>query len=185
MARTYRDGLILLARDNQVLEADSNARAIIKADLGLRLIGDRLRSFGRHPEDHNDAMQSFLNGECEEDLPFVIRSGSNSYIVMHRYPVTAELSVGQLGASHVVRVVIVDLSLPPSTILLARMFGLTRSEEAVVSALTAASNASEAARRLNLSRETVKTHLTSIYAKTGTSSLTQLMLLTGKLVYRT
>lgn len=184
MAKTYCDGLILLGSSNQILDIDSNAKAIIEAGLGLRLIGNRLHSLGRQPGEHNDAMQSFLEGEHDNETLFIIRSGSNCFITLHRYAAEASSSPAKLGTSHVVRLAVIDLSLPPNTALLATIFGLTRSEEAIITALTASSNASEAARSINLSRETVKSHLTSMYAKTGTSSLAQLMLLAGKLVYR-
>lgn len=181
----FLDGLVWLGPSNRILDIDSNAVAIVDADIGLRIVKDRLLSFGRLPEDNNDAMQSYLANKGDVNQSFIIRSNAKFYVTLHGDTRAMTTNSYSLSVYRAFRIAVIDLSMQPDTTLLATMFGLSRSEEAVVDALITSSNASEAARSINLSRETVKSHLTSIYAKTGTRSLTQLMLLIGKLVYKT
>lgn len=80
-------------------------------------------------------------------------------------------------------VFIFDPSVPPvlDAELLLQSHGLTKSEAHVVQLLASGESPPDIARRLNVSRETVKSHLSAAYAKTGTRGQSELVatVLTG------
>src|SRR5690606_25273555 len=80
-------------------------------------------------------------------------------------------------------VFIFDPSHPPSldAALLFQSYGLSRAEARVVRLLASGESPQGIARRLRISRETVKSHLSVAYAKTGTRGQGELVakLLTG------
>ena len=180
----YSDGLISLSATGHVATLDDNAQRILNAGLGIRLSNGRLRSTSRDAASDDEALKLFLAKGAGETEPFVIQSKPGLFLLVHSYTVPHAFNFAHESAVQVLRIAIVNLKASMNSATVRRAFDLTTAEESVVAALTKSSSASAAARKLGLSRETVKTHLRSIYGKTGAVSLTQLMLLIGQLVNR-
>ncbi len=180
----YADGMISLSSGGHIVTLDENAERIIQANLGLRTVNGRLRSTSRGTTASDEALKEFLSRSADNTEPFVVQSQPGLLLLLHSYVVPHTISFAHESAARVLRVAVVNLNASMNSATIRRAFDLTPAEESVIAALTVSSNASDAARQLGLSRETVKTHLRSIYGKTGTVSLTQLMLLIGQLIHR-
>lgn len=70
---------------------------------------------------------------------------------------------------------------PPDAATLAAVFGLTPAEAAVAAGIAAGERPADCARRLGRSLNTVRTHLKSVFAKTGVRRQAELVQLTGGL----
>ena len=77
-----------------------------------------------------------------------------------------------------VRRVALNLSTFPE--LVARQFRLTAAETGVIFAMIEVGGVSQVARHLGLSQQTIKTHLKSIFAKTGTKRQAELIKLVAQ-----
>lgn len=181
----YSDGLISVSQSGHIITLDDNAERILDADLGLRVFQGKLKSCTKNGNSDPEAFQAFLNARnAGASHPYVVPVRHGLVLVVHRYLVPYSISFAHQSATCILRIAVVNLGAEVNAHVMAGLFGLTPAETTVVSALTHTPSASEAARQLGVSRETVKTHLRSIYGKTGVSSLIQLTLLIGKLANR-
>lgn len=180
----YSDGLVSLSRTRHVVTLDKNAQRILDADLGLRVASGKLKSTSKAASSDDEALTAFLSKDFDQTEPFVLQPRNGLLLMLHRYAAPHAETFAHESATTVLRIAVVNLRASIDSSVVGLAFDLTPAEQSVVATLTVTPSASSAARKLGLSRETVKTHLRSIYGKTGMTSLTQLMLLIGQLVNR-
>ncbi|MEO0384245.1 MAG: LuxR C-terminal-related transcriptional regulator [Pseudomonadota bacterium] len=180
----YSDGLVSLSRTGHIVTLDKNAQQILDADLGLRVANGKLKSASRVASSDDEALKAFLSENLDQIEPFVLQPRHGLLLMLHRYAAPHSETFAHESAATVLRIAVVNLRASIDSSVVGLAFDLTPAEQSVIAALTVTPSASSAARKLGLSRETVKTHLRSIYGKTGMASLTQLMLLIGQLVNR-
>jgi DNA-binding CsgD family transcriptional regulator len=95
--------------------------------------------------------------------------------IAHVLPVTGDARDLFARSSTVLVIMPVDAGRAPSAGLLRALFDLTTGEARVALALADGRTIGEAAQELGISRETARTHLRSIFAKTGVSRQSGLM----------
>jgi DNA-binding CsgD family transcriptional regulator len=167
-----------------VLVVDENARIIHVNRSGLALLSqdDIIRSIGGclYTADAalNGSLRELLRASFTGDLAaaakatvFLLSSQNQARYVAHVLPLTvgerrnARSAVAAVAAIFVQKAELNLLAFPE---LIGRKFRLTPAEIGVVFAIIEAGGVPEVATLLGLSRDTVKTHLRNIFAKTGT-----------------
>jgi DNA-binding CsgD family transcriptional regulator len=174
-------GLVILNMKGRVLDADAGAEAIFEEPEGLRLRNGRLSLEASTPPLDGNDLQAFAEMPAEEAAPFVIRTRDGAIIILEHLPVRLSDTHVAERLCHFLTVRRIRTDIAPETVIFSKVYHLTRGEARVVDALSYSDNASEAARAIGISRDTMKSHLSRIYGKTGVNSLPQLMLLIGKL----
>ncbi len=171
------EGAVMLAVDGKVLDADAGARAIFKSQSTLVLRKDRLRSTAMKSSMNDEIMQTFLTAGNAPHYPFVLAEQGRSLITLDVLPAHRSPS-GQSA-----RPVVICRSFPhsaPNVKAFCTFYELSKAECRVVETLTSSPNATQAAKTIGISRDTIKSHLSRIYSKTESASLSQLMLLVGR-----
>src|SRR5690606_35590809 len=90
-------------------------------------------------------------------------------LLLDMLPVPSRFDGIFLFARFIILLTDLDRQPPPSSALLAQVFGLTEAEARIASALTSGLSLTEAADRYGVTRETAKTHLNAIFFKTDTN----------------
>lgn len=174
-------GLIILNMKGKVLDADAGAEAILEEPNGLRLCKGRLSLDAVDPPLDGDDLQTFIETPAHQARPLVIKSRNGAFIVLECLPVPVGDAQVTERLCRFVTIKRIRTDIAPETAIFSKAYGLTKGEARVADALSYSDNASEAARALGITRDTMKSHLGKIYGKTGVNSLPQLMLLIGKL----
>jgi DNA-binding CsgD family transcriptional regulator len=173
--------VVILNMKGRVLDADAGAEAIFEEPEGLRLRNGRLSLEASTPPLDGNDLQAFAETPAEEAAPFVIRTRDGAIIILEHLPVRLSDTHVAERLCHFLTIRRIRTDIAPETVIFSKVYHLTRGEARVVDALSYSDNASEAARAIGISRDTMKSHLSRIYGKTGVNSLPQLMLLIGKL----
>lgn len=174
LARTLDEvdfGIVLVAEDGEVLHMNHRARHALYADQGLQVLGNRLRtsdarSLARLSEALRDATRRGLrrllalgHGDAKQLAALV--------------PVQAGVAALLLGRTSVCE----DLSMQ----CFARTHALTAAETRVLAALGRGVTPAEIAREQGVKISTVRTQISAIRQKTGTSTITALVRLVAGL----
>lgn len=184
-------GMISIAQDGTIIETNQEARRILNEKDGIWLSGNTLCVDSSHESRDLQRMiraaQSGENGampvEDGEDGPAMIEaisvsrpSGRAKIGVLVR-----SIPMGQWSESKQRPAVVVFLRDPesnaaqPSQELVRRLFGLTRMEAQLALLLAEGLTLDEAAEQMNVRRNTARTHLRSIFCKTGVTRQTMLV----------
>jgi DNA-binding CsgD family transcriptional regulator len=154
-----------------VLGVNTAVQRIFGADIGVR--GKRLwfsdpQARGRL----EDLIQQMTAGSDLAPLsgpgPIVVRRKDKSPIVVDALPVPAAARSPFLGARVILTLVPVEPKPRPDAALIARTFGLTPAEAKLAAALANGTSLEDAAEELHISRETARSQLKVVFAKTGT-----------------
>jgi len=176
---------ILMTRSRTILLTNSKARALIEHNqLGLVVVHDRITFRSSALTHRLDA----LVRDCE--LTLGRRSGRSGGMLkiprMGRLPMIISLtpfhnpigtSLGQMEATVALYFYDPERRVYPNAQLLLELFGLTSGETRVANQLATGQDLEDVARALGVSINTVKYHLKSIYAKTGASHKSELVVL--------
>jgi DNA-binding CsgD family transcriptional regulator len=175
--------ICLIDAPGRVVYANPSAMKLLEADDVLYGAGRRLRAYDRAADQSLGALltacadgNDLAIGAGGGAIHLLSRSGGN--YVAHVLPLNsgARRETGapyRAVAALVVHNAAENLSSPPEVI--AKAFGLTPREVGVLFALVEASGVAEMAEVLGLSDATVRTHLRSLFAKTGTTGQAELV----------
>jgi DNA-binding CsgD family transcriptional regulator len=175
-------GMVVVDAHARVLHANQQADWILRQTTGIKIAGGRLTSCdpataARLTRLIKEAIQT-ATGEM------TVPSGALSILRPERLPLTVSVSPLRLvpGASDIPQpaaiVMIRDPEGPaPSHAALRDMFGLTRTEAAVASALADGKSINGIAAAFGIGIGTVRSHIKKILVKTGTSRQAQLVAL--------
>jgi DNA-binding CsgD family transcriptional regulator len=174
-------GLVILNMKGAVLDADAGAEAIFEEPDGLQLRNGRLSLEASIPPLDGNDLQAFAEMPPEQAAPLAVRTRDGAIIVLEHLPVPVSDPHVAERLCRFLTIKRIRTSVAPETVAFSKAYNLTKAEARVVDALSHADNASDAARSIGISRDTMKSHLSRIYGKTGINSLPQLMLLIGRL----
>ena len=174
------EGHLIVNQCGTLLDADAHAAAILDLDFGLHLCGNRLVSDSRLAGQSSRDLYKYLAHEPYPKHPFVIRAGEQNTLSLKRYAPDDRIATYASPSHIILSLRLVQTSNPPNLDTFSTAYGLTRAENRVLERLTQCATATQAARDLQISRETMKSHLHNIYAKTACASLPQLLLLVGR-----
>lgn len=179
-------GIVSFTQTGQILEMNQEAKRILGEKDGIRLSGNTLTadSVQEGRELQRMLKQAFAEHPSEqEEGPGVVQalsitrpSGRAKLGVLIR-----AIPLGQWSESRQRPGTVVFLRDPessgaqPSQELVRRLFGLTRMEAQLALLLTEGLTLDEAAEQMNVRRNTARTHLRSIFSKTGVTRQTMLV----------
>jgi DNA-binding CsgD family transcriptional regulator len=168
-------GTVIFNHCGAIIETDPEARRILSERDGIRRVGNTLGVDSR--QEHRE-----LQAMIRRKLPGAVDAGNPGIEVMSLSRPSGRPSLSALvraipqgGLSPVRQRPTVALLLrdpehtvaPPSSAWLRKLFGLTRTEATLAMLLAEGDTLYEAAAKLNVRRNTVRTHLRAIFAKTG------------------
>ncbi|MDB5985015.1 MAG: helix-turn-helix transcriptional regulator [Nevskia sp.] len=175
-------GMVSFAHDGSIVEMNQEARRILAEKDGIRLAGNNLclditpesrelQTMMRHALAGNSGGSGVVEG-----LSVTRPSGRAKLGVLVR-----AIPFGRWSESRQRPAVAVFLrdpesnAAPPSNELLRRLFGLTRMEAALAMLLVEGLTLDEAAEKMDVRRNTARTHLRSIFCKTNVTRQTMLV----------
>ena len=177
-------GIISYAQNGTVVETNQEARRILAEKDGIWLTGNNLCvDSAQESRELQRMLKQALTGTVQAEGPSMVEAMS-----VTRPSGRAKLGVlvraippGAWSESRMRPAVAVFLRDPesnaaqPSHELVRRLFGLTRMEAALALLLTEGFTLDEAAEKMNVRRNTARTHLRSIFCKTGVTRQTMLV----------
>lgn len=182
-------GMVSYAQDGSIIETSQEARRILAEKDGIWLTGDTLCvDSSQESRELQRMIRQALSGtesvaSDENDGPGVVEamsvsrpSGRSKLGVLVR-----TIPMGEYSESRQRPAVVVFLRDPesnaaqPSQELVRRLFGLTRMEAQLAMLLADGLTLDEAAEQMNVRRNTARTHLRSIFCKTGVTRQTMLV----------
>ncbi|MGD1887369.1 MAG: helix-turn-helix transcriptional regulator [Cohaesibacteraceae bacterium] len=173
-------GLMTIGKDYRIADVDAGGQFILSQKLGIVERQGRVHSLSKSPPNTTADLWSFIGSGHAAAMPFSISDQETYATTVRLYPGHVRKDFAK--SDHYTRLEVVSTLLSPTGGLdrLAVTFSFTKAEYSVVEALSVERNGTEAAKVLGIARETMKTHLTSIYSKTGMRSMNELMLLVGR-----
>lgn len=177
-------GMIRYDQEGAILEMNSEAERILAEKDGLKLSGGQLVAESR---DESREMQRLIDeavaGGKSDNEPGIIEAMSITRefgrsqlgIVVRTIPMGEYSEAKQRPAAAVFLRDPDHNSAQPSQDVVRRVFGLTRMEAALAILLAEGNTLDEAAAKLNVRRNTARTHLRSIFGKTGVTRQTMLV----------
>lgn len=180
-----KEAIVVIEEDGYVIEANQRARALLEVADGIVLRFGRLSAV--RPE-HTEALlarvAALLRGDHAAVEPFALpRRNSVHPLVISLAPLPDDLA-GTWARRPAAAIFIADPEAAPPDMVesLRHVYGLTRAEAILVDLIARdGPSLAEAAERLGVTKETVRTHLKRAYDKTGVrrqNDLTRLALQT-------
>lgn len=177
-------GIVSLGPNGQILEMNQEAKRILAEKDGISLSGTTINVDSSHEgRELQRIIKQALSGNPSEEGPGVVQamsvtrpSGRAKLGVLVR-----AIPLGQWSESRHRTTTVVFLRDPessgahPSQELVRRLFGLTRMEASLALLLADGLTLDEAAEKMNVRRNTARTHLRSIFSKTGVTRQTMLV----------
>ena len=166
-------GLLMLSADGPVLRANHAARAAMVASGTLRLVRQRLVS--REPALQRQLDQAIAAARDDGLRTMLNIATPTGSIGMSIVPLPVALSRTRGGLAVLVSFERERIAETLSVDAHAREHGLTLREQQVLAALCDGQRAKEIALRLEIGEATVRTHVNNIKAKTGCSSIVDIV----------
>ena len=175
-------GVYLADRNHRVTYMNPSAERQIKAGRGVRIEGDRLIFIDPGArvtfEEALSEMMAVGGGASVAPKSFAVPDGSKLGLVGTVLPLGRRERQGLCGSAGAVAAIfvqdpVVGVTLPSEAF--AKLYGLTDCERRVLLCLASSQCIKEIALVLGVSEPTVKTHLSHIFAKTGTSKQAELL----------
>lgn len=177
-------GIISYDEQGNIINTNDEARRILSEKDGVWLTHDALR-LDRVKEERelHRIIRRACSGEGQEEAPAMVDaiaitrpSGRATLGVLVKTVPAGEYSEGKNRPAAVVYLRDPEAnSAQPSHELVRRLFGLTRMEATLALLLTEGLTLDEAAEEMNVRRNTARTHLRSIFCKTGVTRQTMLV----------
>lgn len=174
-------GIVIVTSDSRLVHANAAAEQLLRESDGLVSHSGRLTASAPHTRSRLEAVLRFaLGGDA-----FGIRhggalacdrpSGRRPY-ALHVLPMHP-LRTGSTSGGPTAMVLIVDPERRPvlASDMLRQLFGLTKAETAVAQLALKGEGLGPIGEQLQLSRDTVKTHLGNVFCKTGTHRQAELV----------
>lgn len=170
------EGLLIANCRGLIIQADPGPEAILALNDALSVRNGYLYSRLRREGQDQKSLLSFLeqHGSC---MIFTTDASITSIELLPSNAIFQHPMGQRYKALHIRRN---PIRAQRSVEGFAMAFSLSRAEARIIEALMESDSATQAAEKLQLSRETVKTHLSRIYDKTDVRSLNRLMLLVGR-----
>jgi DNA-binding CsgD family transcriptional regulator len=165
-----------------VLDANAAAHCIFDADIRIRL----RRLWFADPQARRcleDLFERLPSGCAELSglFPIVVGRTDKPPVIVNVFPVPAAARNPFVGACVIVTLVSIEPKPRPSSSLLSKAFGLTSAEAKLASFIADGTSLEDAARELAISRETARSHLKVVFAKTDTHRQSELVALLSRL----
>lgn len=177
-------GIVSYDEQGNIIETNEEARRILEEKDGIWLKRDAMR-LDRTKEERelHRIIRRACSRECEEDAPAMVDalavtrpSGRASLGVLVKTVPAGEYSEGANRPAAIVYLRDPEANAAqPSHELVRRLFGLTRMETTLALLLAEGLTLDEAAEEMNVRRNTARTHLRSIFCKTGVTRQTMLV----------
>lgn len=182
-------GCIILDKNGRVLNCNEMAAKLIAEKDGLLRLNDSLQLPSREQTNELKRLIADVLAHQREGVPAVVQairvrrpSGlSDLGLIIRPVPVTAR-SEGQSLPSVAIFVSDPEQASEAPTQVIARLFGFTPAEASLAMLLVNGLTLDETATELNISRNTARTHLRSVFSKTGVGRQTMLVRLILKSV---
>lgn len=127
-----------------------------------------------------DQLRTITDRDALIGSPIFVRRQSKWPLIIHTLPVEGAARSPFLGARALLIISDPNLNRVPRLDLLARTFGLSPSEARLAPLIAAGLSPEQAASKLGLAYETARSHLKSIFAKTGTRRQSELVALLSR-----
>jgi DNA-binding CsgD family transcriptional regulator len=173
-------GMIVVGKDYSISSVDAGATIVLSNCYGLVERKGGLCSNSREAGQTTADLRAYIRQHLAGSAPFFVTDRKNYATTIQVYP--GYIKSTAAGIDNFLRIEVTTTLLQVNSGLdrLAAIYGLTKAESRVVSALTQAKNATEAAQKLGIARETMKSHLENIYPKVGARSINHLMFIAGR-----
>lgn len=177
-------GMISFAQDGSILELNQEAQRILAEKDGISRSGTGIALSSNHENRELQRMiRQALTGHAADMGPSVVEAMSVTRpsgraklgIVVRAIPLGEWTGAKQRPAAAVFLRDPESSGMQPSQEVVRRLFGLTRMEAALALLLAEGLTLDEAAEKLNVRRNTARTHLRSIFCKTGVTRQTMLV----------
>lgn len=180
-----QQGILIFDASFKVMFKNRTADTIISANNGLSLNDDGLLNFREREFSRefvmslSSAVRASLEGLNQSDVVLCYAQGKQNLTIVVSPLTTTSFELGEGGNRGGAMISLYDWANRPSVSpeLLQRFFGLSRAESRVSACLLSGCSLADIAEQLNRSRETVKSHLQSVYRKTQTSRQGELVAL--------
>ena len=166
-------GAVVLDHDGRIVRTNAVADEVLASNDGLARSGDRLRFVDAGHRARLDAMLTRRDEPPGNSSPAILRverpSGARDYgVAIHRIDTPGFM---RTGSSPALALLISDpeRAAVADTQALRARFGLTRKEAQLAGELAAGRSLDQAAERLGVARNTARSHLRGLFAKTGVS----------------
>jgi DNA-binding CsgD family transcriptional regulator len=113
--------------------------------------------------------------------PMIAQREGRRPLLLTALPVDGAARTPFLGARVLLLFTDLDLELPPDSAVVARAFGLSPAETRLAMLVGAGTSPRDAAEQLGIARETARSQLKNVFAKTGTHRQAELVALLGRL----
>ena len=181
-----RTGIVLVAEDLSIVFANQSAQTMLSAGDPIRRTGERLSIRQEFAQGKLREAVSLASGDEARlgrhgiALPAQRRDGTP--LAVHVMPLRRRPLRGAVEARAVAAVFIADAGGPPSlpADAVGLLFGLTPAEARVFELVVAGRSTNEAARILAIAPSTMRTHLLSVFAKTGRRNRADLVRLSSE-----
>jgi DNA-binding CsgD family transcriptional regulator/PAS domain-containing protein len=176
-------GVLLLARDGRVIRSNATARSITTARDGLAVVGGVLgtQSTGDAPGLRRLLRQACCDGEGPRSatVPAILHVARASlrrpYCVSASALITADWAFAADAPTAIVLISDPDTDVGPLTPIIREIYGLTPTEGQVATMLLQGTRVEEIATELDVSLNTVRTHLKRTFSKIGAVSQSDLV----------
>ncbi len=177
-------GMISFSQDGNILEMNQEAKRILNEKDGIWLAGNMLAvESSQESRDLQRMLRAALAGTTDSEGPGVVEAMSISRpsgraklgILIKTIPMGEWSESKQRPAAAVFLRDPESNAAQPSHELVRRLFGLTRMEAQLALLLADGFTLDEAAEKMNVRRNTARTHLRSIFCKTGVTRQTMLV----------
>ena len=167
-------GLLMLSADGAVVHANQAARAELESTTSLKLSGQRLLSSSASEQRELDRALAAARDEGLQSM-LMIATGGHGRIGLSVVPLPAALTPSHAGHAVLVSFERSRIAETLSVDAHAREHGLTLREQQVLAALCDGLRARQIAMRLEIGEATVRTHVSNIKAKTGCTSIVDIV----------
>jgi DNA-binding CsgD family transcriptional regulator/PAS domain-containing protein len=177
-------GMVSFAQNGDIIEINQEARRILSQKDGLGLVGNHLLIESRQERrDFQSMLQLALatpeqkGSSMVQAMPITCPSGRGQLgILIRPFPRGGAWLENRMRAAAIVYIRDPETGTPqPSYELVRRLFGLTRVEAQLALLLAEGLTLDEACERMNVRRNTARTHLREIFIKTGVRRQTLLV----------
>lgn len=173
-----RHAALALGRHAKVLDANSAAHAMF--DRHIWVVDGCLRIADPQARARLDQAVEAMNASTDAPFspdPIVVKRGEEPPVIARLLSIPPPARNPFLGARALLTLAPVEPRSGPSAVMLTRIFGLTPAEARLASMIAEGSTIETVAEELQISRETARTQLKAVFAKTSTHRQAELVAL--------
>jgi DNA-binding CsgD family transcriptional regulator/PAS domain-containing protein len=176
-------GVMIVARDGRVIEANTAARAFLSEGEFIASRGGRIEAANRDAQKRLLAAIALADSKADESGAGVALPGIRDHGVAHVMPLGATEARMRLASDAAALIFIKARSSRTAAPLdaLSALYGLTRAEANLLGEIAAGKTPEETAATLGIAVSTARTHLTRLFQKTGTARQADLIALVARL----